>query len=139
MLPKEPSFCIYNTEDGVEELKGNQDLVRSVTIGDSIPDIDSSDFCFGKKGNMGLIEEDENEESEKEDGKKRVFYEVNELGFEEGEPVISSMYLANGFGVDGNGVNSGGVEFDPLYFDRNGDVEEYYKRVIREIPLILCF
>lgn len=44
------------------------------------------------------------------------------------------MYLANGFGVDGNGVNSGGVEFDPLYFDRNGDVEEYYKRVIREDP-----
>lgn len=73
MLPKEPSFCIYNTEDGVEELKGNQDLVRSVTIGDSIPDIDSSDFCFGKKGNMGLIEEDENEESEKEDGKKGFF------------------------------------------------------------------
>ncbi|XP_055813783.1 uncharacterized protein LOC129883202 isoform X2 [Solanum dulcamara] len=127
MLPKEPSFCIYNTEDGVEELKENQDLVRSVTIGDIISDIGSSDFSFGKKGNMGLIEEDENEEGEKEDEKKRVFYEVNELGFEESS-------LANGFGVDGNGVNSGGVDFVPLDFDGNGDVEEYYKRVLKEDP-----
>uniref|UniRef100_M0ZMK8 O-linked n-acetylglucosamine transferase, ogt n=1 Tax=Solanum tuberosum TaxID=4113 RepID=M0ZMK8_SOLTU len=115
MLPKEPSFCIYNTEDGVDELKENQDLVRSVTIGDIISDIGSSDFSFGKKG-MGLIEEDENE-----DGGKRVFYEVNELGFEESEPVISSKYL-------------GGVESEPLDFDGNGDVEEYYKRVLKEDP-----
>ncbi|XP_049386979.1 uncharacterized protein LOC125851242 [Solanum stenotomum] len=115
MLPKEPSFCIYNTEDGVDELKENQDLVRSVTIGDIISDIGSSDFSFGKKG-MGLIEEDENE-----DGEKRVFYEVNELGFEESEPVISSKYL-------------GGVESEPLDFDGNGDVEEYYKRVLKEDP-----
>lgn len=115
MLPKEPSFCIYNTEDGVDEMKENQDLVRSVTIGDIVSDIGSSDFSFGKKG-MGLIEEDENEDEE-----KRVFYEVNELGFEESEQVISSKY-------------HGGVEFEPLDFDGNGDVEEYYKRVLKEDP-----
>lgn len=136
MLPKEPSFCIYNKVDGVEELKeNNQDLLRSVTIGDIISDIgsSSSDFSFGKKG-MGLIEEDKNEESEKEDEKKRVFYEVNELGYEESEPVISSVEFATGFGVDGNGVNSGGVEFEALDFDGNGDVEEYYKRVLEKDP-----
>lgn len=141
MLPKEPSFCIYNSEDGLGELKENQDLVenddgqllRSVTIGDIIADIGSSDFSFGKKG-MGLIEEDENEESEKEDENKRVFNEVNELGFEESEPVISLMHLATGFGVDGNGVNSGGVDFAPSDFDGNGDAEEYYKRVLKEDP-----
>lgn len=138
MLPKEPSFCIYNSEDGLGELKENLDLVenddgqllRSVTIGDIIADIGSSDFSFGKKG-MGLIEEDENEESEKEDENKRVFNEVNELGFEESEPVISSMHLATGFGVDGNG---GGVDFAPSDFDGNGDAAEYYKRVLKEDP-----
>ncbi|CAN4120632.1 unnamed protein product [Withania somnifera] len=105
-MPKEPSFCIYNKVDDVEELKeNNQDLL--------------SDFCFGKKG-MGLIEEDENEESEKEDEKKSFFYEVNDLGFEENEPVISSMEFATGFGG--------------LDFDGNGDVEEYYKRVLEEDP-----
>ncbi|KAF3680644.1 putative G3BP-like protein-like [Capsicum annuum] len=128
MLPKEPSFCIYNKVDGVDELKENQDLLRSVTIGDLIPDIgrsSSSDFSFGKKG-MGLIEEDDdNEEVEKENEKKRVFCDVNELGFEESEVVVIS-----GFGVDGNGVN--GVE--ALDFDGNGDVEEYYKRIVKDDP-----
>ncbi|CAN4091045.1 unnamed protein product [Withania somnifera] len=116
MLPKEPSFCIYNKVDGVEELKENQDLLRSVTIGDIVSDIgNSSDFSFGKK-------------------EKKVFYEVNELGFEESEPVISSVEFTTGFGVDGNGVNSGGVESEALDFDGNGDVEEYYKRVLEEDP-----
>ncbi|KAM3326901.1 hypothetical protein P3S67_002027 [Capsicum chacoense] len=128
MLPKEPSFCVYNKVDGVDELKENQDLLRSVTIGDLIPDIgrsSSSDFSFGKKG-MGLIEEDDdNEEVEKENEKKRVFCDVNELGFEESEVVVIS-----GFGVDGNGVNS----VEALDFDGNGDVEEYYKRIVKDDP-----
>ncbi|KAK4341638.1 hypothetical protein RND71_040139 [Anisodus tanguticus] len=125
MLPKEPSFCIYNTEDGVEGMKENPDLVKSVTIGDNISDIVSCDFSFGKR-EMGLIEENENEEGDK-DEKERVLDGVNELG-------ISPMYLATEFGVDGNGVNSGGVEFEPLDFDGNGDVEECYKRVLKEDP-----
>ncbi|XP_060178543.1 uncharacterized protein LOC132608816 [Lycium barbarum] len=118
MLPKEPSFCIYNPDDGVEGMMENQDLMRSVTIGENILDIGSCDFSFGNR-EMGLIEEDENEEVEKE---------------KESEPVINSMYLATGFGVDGNGVNSGGVDFAPLDFDGNGDAEEYYKRVLKEDP-----
>ena len=133
MLHTEPSFCIYNSEENQDLLGSDGQIIRSVTIGDNISDIGGSDFSFGEKG-MGLIEEGENEEVEKEDEKERVFDGVNELGIEESGTVISSKYLATGFGVDGNSVNSGGVDFAPSDFDGIGDVEEYYKRVLKEEP-----
>lgn len=131
MLHTEPSFCIYNSEENQDLLGSDGQIIRSVTIGDNISDIGGSDFSFGEKG-MGLIEEGENEEVEKEDEKERVFDGVNELGIEESGTVISSKYLATGFGVDGNVVNSGAVDFAPSDFDGIGDVEEYYKRVLKE-------
>ncbi|XP_009767922.1 uncharacterized protein [Nicotiana sylvestris] len=127
MLHTEPSFCIYNSEENQDFVGSDGQIVRSVTIGDIISDIGGNDFSFGEKG-MGLIEEGENEEDEKD----RVFDGVNELGIEESEEVISPMYLATGFGVDGNVVNSGAVDFAPSDFDGIGDVEEYYKRVLKE-------
>lgn len=120
MLRTEPSFCIYNTEDGSEELSQKE----SSGIGE---------FSFGKKG-MGLIEED----SDAEDEEGRVLNGIRNLGIEEkkvGEPGSPPMYLATGFGIDGNGVGGGGGgDLKVVVGDDKGDLEEYYKRMVNKDP-----
>lgn len=135
MLRTEPSFSIYNSEDGFgeESENGCSPLERSVTIGDSIG---SREFSFGKKG-MGLIEEDDNEK-EQDGDEEEALNGFKNLGIEEiARPVSPPMYLATGFGMDGNGVGGGGgfgVDFTPSCFDEGGDVEDYYKRMVSEDP-----
>ncbi|CAK9139561.1 unnamed protein product [Ilex paraguariensis] len=106
MLHTEPSFSIYNSQDGFE---GNEKeelvesdgyLKRSVTIGDSIEAIGSGEFSFGTKG-MGLIQEDDNEEKEEEET-------LNAVG--------------------------GGGDLSPASFDESGNLEEYYERMVRKDP-----
>lgn len=136
MLRTEPSFCIYNSEDGEKDGVKNDGLLpsgRSVTIGDNIG---SGDFSFGKNG-MGLIEEN-GDEKEQDDENEGFYYGLEKLKIEEIErPVSPPMYLATGFGMDGNGVGGGGgfgVDFKTSCFDQLEDVEEFYKRLVCEDP-----
>lgn len=136
MLRTEPSFSIYNSEDGFgeESENGCSPLERSVTIGDSIG---SGEFSFGKKG-IGLIEEDDNEK-EQDGDEEETLNGFKNLGIEEiVRPVSPPMYLATGFGMDGNGVGGGGggfgVDFRLPCFDEGGDVEDYYKMMVSEDP-----
>ncbi|KAK1379709.1 O-linked n-acetylglucosamine transferase, ogt [Heracleum sosnowskyi] len=141
MLRTEPSFSIYNSEDGIGDQKDGENIVkndgfllplgRSVPIGDNIG---SGDFSFGKNG-MGLIEEDEKEQDDENEG----FYSgLENLKIDEIErPLSPPMYLATGFGMDGNGVGGGGgfgVDFKTSCFDQLEDVEEFYKRLVFEDP-----
>ncbi|KAK2967925.1 hypothetical protein RJ640_010535 [Escallonia rubra] len=119
MLRTEPSFCIYNTEDGIEEQiikTGTSD--RSVTTGDSIEAIGSGEFSFGEKSMEGIEEGEKEEEEGEEEGsngfKKLVIEEID-------RPVSPPMYIGTGFRTDGNG-------------NEELNVEEYYKRMVREDP-----
>ncbi|WOH12684.1 hypothetical protein DCAR_0832191 [Daucus carota subsp. sativus] len=139
MLRTEPSFCIYNSEDGIGDDKDgesrvrNDGLERCVTIGDKIG---SGDFSFGKNG-MGLIEEDDDDKEQDEEN-EGLFYGLEKMKIEEIErPVSPPMYLATGFGMDGNGVGGGGgfgVDFNTSCFDQVEDVEEFYKSLVSEDP-----
>lgn len=143
MLRTEPSFSIYNSEDGLGEVKDADNMVkndglvlpleRCVTIGDKIG---SGEFSFGKNG-MGLIEEDDNEK-EQDDENEGFYHGLENLNIEEiDRPVSPPMYLATGFGMDGNGVGGGGgfgVDFKNSCFDQVEDVEEFYKRLVSEDP-----
>lgn len=126
MLHTEPSFCIYSTDDGVEEVLGNEDLEgQKVVEGDGIAALGSPKFSFGNHA-MALIEEDGGEE----EGKEEALSEIKDLGIED-EAVSSPWPLAGAIGSDGDG---GGLDSGSSRFDENDDVEENYKRVIREDP-----
>lgn len=108
MLHTEPSLSIYNLKDEVVENDENgEKLERTVTTGESIESVGSGEFSFGKNG-MDLIEENDNEE---EAGKGASLDEFKSLK------------------IDG-GVDSG----QSAGCHGNGDLEEYYKRMIREDP-----
>ncbi|XP_059632300.1 uncharacterized protein LOC132274945 [Cornus florida] len=131
MLYSPPSFSIFNTEDGNEEEAkelGREDLVRSVTIGDSIEAMGSDEFCFGKKA-MSLIQEDAEEEEDLPSGFRNLRIERKEEE-ETNQPLSPLMYLATGFGID----DGGGGDFTQAGLDETGNVEEYYKRMVGENP-----
>ncbi|KAL8104842.1 uncharacterized protein LOC141678344 isoform X2 [Apium graveolens] len=132
MLRTEPSFCIYNSEDGAKN-DGLLPLGRSVTIGDNIG---SGDFSFEKNG-MGLIEEN-GDEKEQDDENEGFYHGLDKLKIEQLErPVSPPMYLATGFGMDGNGVGGGGgfgVDFKTSCLDQLEDVEEFYNKLVCEDP-----
>lgn len=135
MLRTEPSFCIYNSEDGIGEEKDGENILKNdgLLIGDNIG---SGEFSFGKNG-MGLIEED-GDDKEQDDENEGFYYGLENLKMEEMErPVSPPMYLATGFGMDGNGVGGGGgfgVDFKTSCFDQVEDVEEFYKKLVSEDP-----
>ncbi|KAK3038667.1 hypothetical protein RJ639_028121 [Escallonia herrerae] len=118
MLRTEPSFCIYNTEDGIEEQIKTGTSDRWVTTGDSVEAMGSGEFSFGKKSMEGIEEGEKEEEEGEEEGsigfKKLVIEEID-------RPVSPPMYIGTGFRTDGNG-------------NEELNVEEYYKRMVREDP-----
>ncbi|KAK3019094.1 hypothetical protein RJ639_004963 [Escallonia herrerae] len=104
MLRTEPSFCIYNTEDGIEEQLKTGTSGRSVTTGE---------FSFREKSMEGIEEgEKEEEEGEEEDSnefKKLVFEEID-------RPLSPPMYIGTRYRTDGNG-------------NEELNIEEYYKKM----------
>nr|XP_027116681.1 uncharacterized protein LOC113734360 [Coffea arabica] len=129
MLHTEPSFCIYNKDDGEEEVIGNEDLAAKMLAGrDGIADLGSPKFSFGKNA-MASIEEDADEEDRKEE----TLGEFKDLGIE-GEAISSPWPLAGGRGGIDDGVDGGTLDSGLPRFDENGDVEEHYKRMIKEDP-----
>ncbi|XAR62699.1 hypothetical protein NMG60_11017554 [Bertholletia excelsa] len=139
MLYSAPSFCIYTSSDGeLESESGRGDLERSDTIGDTIEELGSGEFNFGKKC-MDLIEENDDEG-------EVLNNKFQNLGIEgEVQPPSPRMYLATGLGIDSNGIDgvglggrngggSGGGEFTPPGFGEGGNVEMYYKRMVDEDP-----
>lgn len=129
MLHTEPSFSIYTTDDGEEQVIGNEDLVAKMLVGgDGIADLGSPKFSFGKNA-MALIEEDNDEE----EGKEETLGECKDLGIED-EAISSPWPLTGGHEGNDDGVNGGGLDSGSPRFDENGDVEEHYKRMIKEDP-----
>ncbi|KAJ9182341.1 hypothetical protein P3X46_006345 [Hevea brasiliensis] len=132
MLRGAPSFSIFNVNDvlGDQENRGGdvgreqEDLMRTITIGDSIEAKGSGEF-----NNMGLIEEEGDLNG------------IENLNLEEAkEPVSPPLYLASGLGIDGidfgggNGGGVGGFDLTSPNFNESGDLEEYYKRMVDEFP-----
>ncbi|KAJ4840271.1 hypothetical protein Tsubulata_024967 [Turnera subulata] len=138
MLHTAPSLSIFNQNDGLEGEEGKEEaLMRTATIGESIEAKGSGDFSFGSNTNMGLIEEEGEEE---QDGGLNG---IEKLGIEDHkEPVSPPMYLAAGLGIDGidlggdgRGGGLGGVDLITLpQFDGVDDAEDYYKRMINGYP-----
>ncbi|KAL2469587.1 Tetratricopeptide repeat (TPR)-like superfamily protein [Abeliophyllum distichum] len=130
MLHTQPSFSIYNTDDNFEEDGENGDsgegkLERSATIGESI----EGEFSF-RKSVMCKIEEGDNEQDEEE--RKGNLGRFKDLKIElEGESMSHVIYHDTGTGIVGNGID-GGIE--PSNFNDAGDLENYYKRMVREDP-----
>lgn len=143
MLHTAPSFSIFSANDGLEDENNGEGigreeeeeeekaLTRTVPIGESIEARGSGGFSFGNK-NMGLIEE-EGEEEQEEEGLNRHESPGTE---EEKEPVSPPLFLASGLGIDGNdfGGDGGGVYLTLPNFDGSGDIEENYKRMVDEYP-----
>ncbi|WCJ24127.1 hypothetical protein M5689_006109 [Euphorbia peplus] len=137
MLHTAPSFSLYNNNlndnlaaaesmnNGGEEEGGNELLVRTVTIGDSIQE--EKDFTFQNKNKkMGLIQEEQGDEDE----------EAQNLNLEpenEPQPPSPPMYLASGFGIDSFDIGAG-LHSGLPNFDETGDPEEYYKKMVDEYP-----
>ncbi|CAK7327321.1 unnamed protein product [Dovyalis caffra] len=143
MLHSSPSFSIFNKNDGQEDEELNrvdmgreEDLMRTITIGENIESIGSGDFSFGKKS-MGLIQE-EGEEDQEQGSNEIENTDIEEVR----EPVSPPMYLATGLGIDdidfgGDSGGRGGFNLSFPNFDESGpsgDVEEYYKKMIYEYP-----
>lgn len=131
MLRTEPSFSIYNNdEDGVVGVEGDNDNKINGCL--NLETIGSGDFSFGKKGMELIQENDEDKEKELNDDDD-VLNGFKNLGLEEiVRPVSPPMYLATGFGMDGNGLGVDvGVDFK--CFDEGVD-EECYRRMVSEDP-----
>lgn len=129
MLRTAPSFSIYNSADGEEDLPTEETLARTVTIGNCI---ESGDFSFGGKNIMGLIEEEGEEDQEGlNNGSNNL-----RIGEEVERPVSPPMYLATGLGIDVSGFDYAGedIDFTIPNFENSADAEEYYKKMIDEYP-----
>ncbi|KAL3506234.1 hypothetical protein ACH5RR_031616 [Cinchona calisaya] len=124
MLRTEPSFCIYTTDDGTEEMITGEDLEgRKLVERDGVVGFGSGEFSFAKN-EMDLIEEDGDEE---EEGKEETLSELKDMGIEDEAVVL--WPVAAGIGIGGGGLDSGSSRFD-----EDGDVEEYYRKMITEDP-----
>ncbi|KAJ6897649.1 hypothetical protein NC652_024447 [Populus alba x Populus x berolinensis] len=139
MLLSSPSLSIFNKNEGPEDeeqsgldMGTEEELMRTITIGENIESIGSGDFSFGKKS-MGLIEEEGEEQKQGSDGIENFDNE------EVKDPVSPSMYLAGGLGIDdidfgGDSGGGGGFHLSFPNFDESGDAEEYFKKMIDEYP-----
>ncbi|KAJ6689203.1 hypothetical protein OIU85_005590 [Salix viminalis] len=139
MLHSSPSLSMFN-KNGLEDERHNgadvgreEELMRTITIGETIESIGSGDFRFGKKS-TGLIEE-EGEKEQEQDSNGIENFNIEEVR----EPVSPPLYLAAGLGIDDIdfSVDSGGGGVFHLSFpnfDEGDDVEQYYKRMIDEYP-----
>jgi len=143
MLLSSLSLSIFNKNEGPEDeeqsgldMRTEEELMRTITIGENIESIGSGDFSFGKKS-MGLIEEEGEEQKQGSDGIENFDNE------EVKDPVSPSMYLAGGLGIDdidfggdsgGGGGGGGGFHLSVPNFDEGGDAEEYFKKMIDEYP-----
>lgn len=126
MLRTEPSFSIYNTNDGVEEIiVGGEDLEgNGLEKKDAVEALGSREFSFGKYA-MALIDEDG--DGDGEEGKEETLSEFKVLGFE--DDAVSSLPLDAGVGRGDGGLDSG-----PLGFDMNDNIGDYYEKMISEDP-----
>ncbi|KAJ6318806.1 hypothetical protein OIU76_014207 [Salix suchowensis] len=139
MLHSSPSLSMFN-KNGLEDERHNgadvgreEELMRTITIGETIESIGSGDFRFGKKS-TGLIEE-EGEKEQEQDSNGIENFNIEEVR----EPVSPPLYLAAGLGIDDidfGGDSGGGGVFHLSFpnFDEGDDVEQYYKRMIDEYP-----
>ncbi|KAF9677771.1 hypothetical protein SADUNF_Sadunf08G0142100 [Salix dunnii] len=140
MLHSSPSFSIFNKNDGLEDERHNgtdvgreEELMRTITIGETIESIGSGDLRFGKNS-IGLIEE-KGEKEQEQDSKGIENFDIEEVR----EPVSPPLYLAVGLGIDdidfgGDSDGGGGYHLSFPNFDEGDDVEQYYKRMIDEYP-----
>ncbi|KAG9148784.1 hypothetical protein Leryth_018097 [Lithospermum erythrorhizon] len=127
VLHSEPSFAIYNnthnqdSEDDNELAKSDSLFGLSETINDQLEALGTGEFTFG---NMGFIEENDIEEEEETEDEKMDrlggLVENLEIGGEGGGLDKTSLYLG-----------AAGVAKD---FDENGDLGEYYMRILTEEP-----
>ncbi|KAG6759172.1 hypothetical protein POTOM_035641 [Populus tomentosa] len=140
MLLSSPSLSIFNKNEGPEDeeqsgldMGTEEELMRTITIGENIESIGSGDFSFGKKS-MGLIEEEGEEQKQGSDGIENFDNE------EVKDPASPSMYLAGGLGIDDidfggdSGGCGGGFHLSFPNFDEGCDAEEYFKKMIDEYP-----
>ncbi|KAJ6721684.1 N-ACETYLGLUCOSAMINE TRANSFERASE OGT PROTEIN putative-RELATED [Salix viminalis] len=138
MLISSLSLSIFNKNEGPEDEEGNEvdmgredELMRTITIGENIESIGSGDFCFGEKS-MGLIEEEGEDKEQGSDGIEN--FDMEEVK----DPGSPLMYLASGLGIDDIDFSgdSGGGGYHSSFpnFEERCDAEEYYKRMIDEYP-----
>lgn len=134
MQRNELSFCIYSADgDGIkpEDLE-NQQLKRTVTIGDCIDDLGCSGttFSFDDKPSLPIHEEEEDVFSHFSSGcgttPPRLSVETTS------RPPSPPLYLAAGLGInDGDFI---GVDLSLRNLDEDVDVEEYYRSMLCQYP-----
>ncbi|PON38175.1 Signal transduction response regulator [Parasponia andersonii] len=126
MLRTEPSLSIFNDEFRDPEVGSGQALQRTVTIGETIEDVNGGgDFSIGKR-KMGLIEEEEGEgEPESLDG-------VQNWG--NGEEVIERVGTPPLCIASGLGIGASGFDPSPVDFGESIDMKEYYKKMVDQCP-----